>query len=243
MRKLFFNWQALLALCLILLSGVIYYFHYLLFHDSHHIFIYLVGDIAFVPIEVLLVTLIIHRLLEARSKKEKLRKLNMVIGAFYSEVGTDLIGEIASFDTNVKALAEILQINENWDDKDFILANKKLENYSFSFLINNDNLLGLRDFLHKKRQFLLGLLENPNLLEHDYFTDLLWAVFHLIEELISRSKNNSFSDSDLEHLKVDINRAYLQLIKEWLYYTRHLKKDYPFLYAYLLRTNPFASKV
>jgi len=30
---------------------------------------------------------------------------------------------------------------------------------------------------------LLGLLGNPNLLEHDSFTDLLWAVFHLMEEL------------------------------------------------------------
>lgn len=42
------------------------------FSGPHHIFIYLVGDIAFVPIEVLLVTLIIHRLLETREKKAML---------------------------------------------------------------------------------------------------------------------------------------------------------------------------
>ena len=51
-----------LAAALLTLSALFYWMHFLLFHDAHHIFIYLVGDIAFVPIEVLLVTLILHRL-------------------------------------------------------------------------------------------------------------------------------------------------------------------------------------
>jgi nitrate reductase gamma subunit len=58
-----------LGLLLVLLSAVSYLAHYAIFGDAHHIFIYLVGDIAFVPIEVLLVTLIIHRLLESREKR------------------------------------------------------------------------------------------------------------------------------------------------------------------------------
>ena len=60
--------RILLGLLLILLSIFFYVIHYLLFKDSHHIFIYLVGDIAFVFIEVLLVTLIIHKLLELREQ-------------------------------------------------------------------------------------------------------------------------------------------------------------------------------
>ena len=65
---------------------------YSLFHfrDTHHIFIYLIGDIAFVFLEVLLVTLILHQLLRYREKKAMLNKLNMVIGAFFSEVGGEL---------------------------------------------------------------------------------------------------------------------------------------------------------
>ena len=38
----------------------------------------------------------------------------------------------------------------------------------------------------QKRDFLLRLLENPNLLEHDSFANLLLAVFHLTEELAQR---------------------------------------------------------
>jgi len=34
----------------------------MIFTDAHHIFIYLVGDIAFVFIKVLLVTMIIHQM-------------------------------------------------------------------------------------------------------------------------------------------------------------------------------------
>ena len=44
-------------------------------------------------------------------------------------------------------------------------------------------LVNLHNFLAKKREILLHLLENPNLLEHESFTDLLWAVFHLSDEL------------------------------------------------------------
>ena len=53
------------------------------------------------------------------------------------------------------------------------------------------NLDELKLFLISKRNFLLMLLENPNLLEHDAFTDLLRAVFHLTEELGFRPR---FSD-------------------------------------------------
>jgi hypothetical protein len=85
------SWQLVLGLVLIALSIVVYSIHYLFFRDVHHIFIYLVGDIAFVFIEVLLVTLVIHQLLAQREKRAKLEKMNMVIGTFYSEVGTVLL--------------------------------------------------------------------------------------------------------------------------------------------------------
>ena len=48
----FFNWQIVLALALIATSVILYFIHFAIFGDPHHIFIYMVGDIAFVPIEV-----------------------------------------------------------------------------------------------------------------------------------------------------------------------------------------------
>ena len=81
----------LFGLLLILLSILFYSLHYAIFRDLHHIFLYLIGDIAFVFIEVLIVTLILHHILSEREKQAMLKKLNMVIGAFFSEVGTPLL--------------------------------------------------------------------------------------------------------------------------------------------------------
>jgi hypothetical protein len=83
------------------------------------------------------------------------------------------------------------------------------------------------------------MLENPNLLEHESFTDLLWAVFHLTEELASRADLNHLDDRDYDHFTGDIERAYRLLIFEWLTYMIHLKGDYPFLFSFAARTNPF----
>ena len=72
---------------LVLLSVFCYAVHFVIFRDVHHILIYLIGDIAFVFIEVLLVTLIIHQILSYREKRAIHQKLNMVIGAFFTKIG------------------------------------------------------------------------------------------------------------------------------------------------------------
>ena len=90
-----------------------------------------------------------------------------------------------------------------------------------------------------KRQFLLALLGNPNLLEHEKFTELLWAVFHLTDELSHRKSMEHLPPSDYEHLSGDIRRAYSLLVREWLSHLEHLKASYPYLFSLAVRTNPF----
>jgi hypothetical protein len=97
----------------------------------------------------------------------------------------------------------------------------------------------LKKFLSQKRMFLLTLLENPNLLEHDRFTDLLWAVTHLDEELEARKTVTGLPEKDLQHIAGDIQRLYDHLASEWLDYTEHLKSNYSFLFSLVLRTHPF----
>jgi len=228
-----------LGLLLVLLSAVSYLAHYAIFGDAHHIFIYLVGDIAFVPIEVLLVTLIIHRLLESREKRSILKKLNMVIGSFFSEVGTELLEYFADFDPQSPRITERLVVTNDWSEREFSTVGRSLEVCDCVIDSEKDSLENLRGFLMEKRGFLLALLGNPNLLEHESFTDLLWAVFHLTEELAHREDVRKLPDTDYEHLAGDIKRAYKLLISEWLDYMKHLKSDYPYLFSLAMRTNPF----
>jgi len=86
-----FNLKIIAGIAMIFLSIVFYFIHFLIFRDAHHIFIYLLGDIAFVFIEVLMVTLIIHHLLNEWEKRSHLKKLNMVIETFFSEFGKHLL--------------------------------------------------------------------------------------------------------------------------------------------------------
>ncbi len=199
----------------------------------------MIGDIAFLPIEVLLVTLIIHRLLSIREKKARLQKLNMVIGTFYSDVGVKLLTYFSDFDPMLNEIKKELVVTDNWSEKEFLDASDRLKKYGYSVDIRKVNLDALRDFLNEKRDFMLRLLENPNLLEHETFTDLLRAVFHLTEEMMYRQDFVTLPDSDLQHLTGDIKRSYDLLVREWLDYMKYLKYNYPYLFSLAMRTNPF----
>ncbi|MDZ4063823.1 MAG: hypothetical protein U1E22_04060, partial [Coriobacteriia bacterium] len=73
---------------------------------------------------------------------------------------------------------------------------------------------------------------------HRSFTDCLWAIFHLSEELERRGDFGELPDSDLLHLTGDIKRAYAALAVEWLDYAQHLQTAYPYLFSLAVRTNP-----
>jgi hypothetical protein len=234
-----YSWQILLASVLIFLSAVFYFFHYAIFHDTHHIFIYLVGDIAFVPIEVLLVTVIIHRVLSAREQNARMEKLNMVIGAFFSEVGTRLLTYFSDWDPKLDKIRTDLMVTSDWTHQEFLDVSKRLKKFDYSIDINKVDLVSLRKFLGKKIDFLLRLLENPTLLEHESFTELLWAVFHLAEELAARDNVTTLPDTDHTHLAGDIKRVYVLLVYQWLNYMGHLKNNFPYLFSLAMRINPF----
>jgi hypothetical protein len=126
-----------------------------------------------------------------------------------------------------------------WSGQQFMSQSKIFKGFNYHIEINIELLEGLKAFLLDKRVFLLRLLENPNLLEHDSFTDLLWAVFHLTDELACRETLIGLPANDLAHLAVDMKRALALLISEWLVYLKHLKEDYPYLFSLEVRKNPF----
>ncbi len=218
---------------------MLYLIHYAIFRDSHHIILYLIGDIAFLPVQVLLVTLIIDQLLSSREKRAMLKKLNMVIGSFFSEVGTQLLKSFSTFALHEDQIRNDLVKNNDWSNKAFSNIHKYLKSYDYHVDSQKGNLESLKIFLLEKRGFLLVLLENPNLLEHESFTELLWAVFHLTEELAFRTDLKRLPNTDHQHLSADIKRAYALLISEWLAYMRHLKTNYPYLFSLAARMNPF----
>ncbi len=227
-----------IALLLLILSLVLYGVDYLVFGHAPEIASGFLGNLAFLPVYVLFVTLMIERVFRERERLAIRQKLNMVIGVFFSEAGTDMLRTFADFLINPGDLAARLRITSQWTERDFREAATFLTGYDLRTDSRKGDLVQLKSYLMGKRGFLLTLLENPNLLEHDEFTDLLWAVCHLLQELEARCELTGLPASDLDHLAGDIRRAYAHLLREWLVYMRHLQRDYPYLFSLAVRLNP-----
>ncbi len=97
----------------------------------------------------------------------------------------------------------------------------------------------LHELFTSQRTFMVQLLENPALLEHEKFTDLLRAVFHLGEELSFRDGVPADGENDVKHLCGDLQRAYRNIVLQWIEYMGDLKVNYPYLFSLAMRTNPF----
>jgi hypothetical protein len=61
----------------------------------------------------------------------------------------------------------------------------------------------------------------------------------LREELASRPALSDLPDNDVNHLTIDSARVYGLLTKRWIDYMYYIKKKYPYLFSFALRTNPF----
>ena len=234
-----FRWRIILGLTLVLASAAIYWLQVWLCRRPGDTFFYTLQDFAFLPIQVLLVTLVINEMLILRERAALHRKLNMVIGAFFSEVGTSLLKLLSRFDAGSSEIAPLVIVNADWSDRDFASNSMLIRRRDYAIDSRRGDLAGLRSALVEKRVVLLRLLANPSLLEHESFTEVLWAISHLAEELELRTDLTSLPDSDYDHLSGDIQRAYSRLLSEWVLYARHLKAEYPYLFSLVIRTNPF----
>ena len=174
-----------------------------------------------------------------RERGERLRKMNMLVGVFFSETGIDLLRTFSAVDPEISAMRAALVVSNNWSGKDFEQARSALSRHQIRLDSRGIDLPDLHRFLSANKPLMLSMLENPYLIEHDTFTELMQALFHLTEELRVRKQLLDLPVTDYAHISGDINRVYGLLIREWLVYMQHLKTHYPYLFSLAMRTNPF----
>ena len=155
----------------------LFFLQYVAFHDLRNAFFYMLQDIAFLPVQVLLVTLVLERLLRSNEKQERLKKQNMVIGAFFSQLGVVLLKLFSSWDPLVKPDRDNLIIKKTCSDEEFKSLYSRFANYTSTIQPDKIDFDALKKIIIVDRGFLLGLLENQNLLEHEQFTDL--SLIHI----------------------------------------------------------------
>lgn len=228
----------LIALGLLATSAGLYWLQWELFHDVRDALFYLLQDLAFLPVQVLLVAMVVEGVLAQREKNRLLQKMNMVIGTFFSEVGTKLLGELSHCVENGQAMRGFLGVRADWTASEWKRALAAAETFDYDVRVDASRLAAIERIVSQNRPFVTLLLANPNLMEHERFTDLLWAVVHVTEELAARHGFENLPPSDLSHLSVDVKRVYSQLTVQWLLYCRHLQNAYPYIFSIIVRTHP-----
>ncbi len=231
-------WELRVVVILVAVSLVLYLIHFAWFRDLQHIWFWSFTSLAFLPISALVLTLLINRVISARDKAMRLDKLNMLIGVFFSNVGNDLLLRFSDWDSEDQYLRNHFGAPEPWNRLHGKSALAILTKHQFSVTVNGLQLVELKAFLYPHVDFLMRLIENPNLLEHENFTQLLRAVFHLAEELSYRDDLELTPEADLRHLAGDIERVYGLIVREWVLYMIFLKRNFPFLFSLAVRTNP-----
>lgn len=235
-----FNWYVITGLVLVAAFLVGLSALLLLFGRTVDTLFYLLVDLTFLPLQVLIVALVINRLLEIRERNELGQRVNIVISVFFTEMGVELLRYLSLFDRSLEEMRKIAGVGENWSARDFANMRKRLETYAYTIDCHCAELSDLKALLHDKREFVLGLLSNSSLLEHQSFTQLLWAILHLSRELDWRPNVDDLPDADYAHLGEDMRRVYVLLVKEWLSFAQRLKDSQPYSFSLALRLNPFA---
>jgi hypothetical protein len=236
------NKKTLLGFFIILmavLSAGLFLLQNFLFHRSGDTGFYFFQDLAFLPINVLLVTLGVNAFISYREKQETYDKVNILIGEFFAESGFDVIRTLNTFVSNAEQVNTCAASNASCGVRDLRKFKRNMEKMQITADASRGNLEQLKSSLLAIKQNLLAMFENPNLLEHDRFTEMLWALYHLMDELRSRESLFGLPASDLKHLSGDIGRAYSLLVVEWAYIVKHMKQRYPYLYSLASRKNPF----
>lgn len=238
------SWKVKFSILMVVLIIVIYGSNYLVLGDAEHIISYVWTHLGFIPVDILLVAFLLDEIIEKKEKEAMLEKLDMLMSTFFSEMGNELIEQLSAankYKTNTDSLKSI----KNWQEKDFDDKLAELKNKSIDFsadipLEEREMFLSnLRTLLVDKREFIINLINNPNLLEKEEFTGLINAILHLDEELEHRKDLSLVTDADFAHLNGDMQRVYDKLIHEWVYYLKYLYKHHPYMIALVIRTNPF----
>ena len=100
-------------------STTLYLLDYFIIGSARDIASSFLGNLAFLPIYVIFVTLMIEQIMRQRERQTIMRKLNMVIGVFFSEVGNRLLKELSAYVVMCDDLRSQLQVNGQWKEDGF----------------------------------------------------------------------------------------------------------------------------
>ena len=205
-----------LILLLLCASALLYAIHDLIFRDLHHLAIFGLHELAFVPLEVILVTLGLDQLVEKTHREEARSKVSIIETLYFNESGGTMLRYLTSFDPDAARLRELLQVTEDWHSSDFRQAIRQLKSYPFLLDLDRIDFFGLHYHLSQRHEYYRSMLENPALTQSEAFTEMIMKIYLLWEELDGRTNLYQLPEKDRNYLAELLHEIYRELTEYWL---------------------------
>lgn len=135
-----YKWEVNWGIVLILFSFIMYFIQALIYKDAILLFQELLSQLAYLPLYVFLTTIVIEQLLKRKEKEDMIRKINTVIGVFFSEIGKELIGEFVRFDLNFNNIKGKFSNDFEWTEERIIQLRQNLNKYKSKIDSRNGDL-------------------------------------------------------------------------------------------------------
>lgn len=233
---------ALTIVTMTIIAIAIYAIHYIIFGELKATVSGLVLSLAYVPIGVIFNILILDKIFE-KSKEIRLeRRMNIVIGSFFHEIGNGLMNVIVAGDENIALLNYLCDASVEWEHKDFKKLSEFVEDYECKINIDNIDLNELRAVIENKEDFVLDLIINSNLDEYEGFSEMLMRILHVRDEFDVLFIDGYLTLKDKEHMTNDICNAYKDLLGFRVNYIENLKDYYPLMFTRLMKNSPFRAE-
>lgn len=234
-----FKSTMLTIITMTIMAMAIYITHYLIFGQLRSTVSSLILSLAYVPIGVMFNMLILDRIFKKSNEIRLERRINIIIGSFFHEIGNDLINTIVVGDENVDVLRYLCDASIDWDDKNFKELSEIIKVYECKITIDKIDLKLLKDILGNKEEFILDLIINSNLDDYEGFGEMLMSILHVRDEFDSLFIDGIINERDKLHMTIDICRSYKSLLIFRVDYIKNLKDYYPLMFIRLMDNSPF----
>ncbi|MCR5666902.1 MAG: hypothetical protein K6G01_08735 [Eubacterium sp.] len=224
-----FRKKTKIAVVILLAVAVcIYLLQMFLFKEPRTTFFYLLQDLAFIPISIAVTTIVVGEVIGQRDKRESERKTRMLTSTFFTAMGMDLTESMKHM---VVVDQELEDVVENRCTMNLEQRLAFIEHKHVAMQAKKECFDEVKKLICGWETELLVISSNPLLLEHEDFSRLLFAIFHLIDEFRIRGDYDLLTQEDLRHYNEDFETTYKLLLKNMITNVRYQKQTYPNLYG------------
>lgn len=233
---------ALTIVTMTIIAIALYAIHYIIFGELKATISGLILSLAYVPIGIVFNILILDKIFRKSNEIRLERRMNIVIGSFFHEIGNELMAVIVNGDENIDSLNYLCYASVEWGHKEFKKLSEIVESYECKINIDNIDLNELRSIIENKEDFLLDLIINSNLDEYEGFSKMLMRILHVRDEFDALFVDGYLDPKDKYHMTTDICNAYKALLVFRVNYIENLKNYYPLMFNRLMENSPFRAE-